>query len=84
MEREEMKLLSLLLAPVSRIHSYLSHIQVSQPPQGVQFVELQLHKMWHCRSTLNLKFKEAEARKATAAKVTITSKKHDKMNQSRR
>ncbi|XP_070834645.1 rho guanine nucleotide exchange factor 33 isoform X4 [Chaetodon trifascialis] len=27
MEREEMKLLSLLLAPVSRIHSYLSHIQ---------------------------------------------------------
>lgn len=30
MEKEEMKLLSLLLAPVSRIHSYLSHIQVSQ------------------------------------------------------
>ncbi|XP_026161108.2 uncharacterized protein LOC113129369 [Mastacembelus armatus] len=27
MEREEMKLLSLLLAPVSRLHSYLSHIQ---------------------------------------------------------
>ncbi|XP_034531225.1 uncharacterized protein LOC117806401 [Notolabrus celidotus] len=27
MEREEMKLLSLLLAPVSRVHSYLSHIQ---------------------------------------------------------
>nr|XP_046268999.1 uncharacterized protein LOC124071951 isoform X2 [Scatophagus argus] len=27
MEREEMKLLSLLLAPVSRIHGYLSHIQ---------------------------------------------------------
>ncbi|XP_029349254.1 rho guanine nucleotide exchange factor 33 isoform X2 [Echeneis naucrates] len=27
MEREEMKLLSLLLAPVARIHSYLSHIQ---------------------------------------------------------
>ncbi|KAM3594618.1 uncharacterized protein V6R79_010939 [Siganus canaliculatus] len=27
MEREEMKLLALLLAPVSRIHSYLSHIQ---------------------------------------------------------
>nr|XP_020478593.1 uncharacterized protein LOC109973390 isoform X3 [Monopterus albus] len=27
MERDEMKLLSLLLAPVSRIHSYLSHIQ---------------------------------------------------------
>ncbi|XP_034050967.1 uncharacterized protein LOC117531884 [Thalassophryne amazonica] len=27
METEEMKLLSLLLAPVSRIHSYLSHIQ---------------------------------------------------------
>lgn len=27
MEREEMKLLSLLLAPVSRIHSYLGHIQ---------------------------------------------------------
>ncbi|XP_075879473.1 uncharacterized protein LOC142886315 isoform X2 [Nelusetta ayraudi] len=26
-EREEMKLLSLLLAPVTRIHSYLSHIQ---------------------------------------------------------
>ncbi|CAB1418542.1 unnamed protein product [Pleuronectes platessa] len=26
-EREEMKLLSLLLAPVSRIHGYLSHIQ---------------------------------------------------------
>ncbi|XP_063353823.1 uncharacterized protein si:ch211-67f24.7 [Pelmatolapia mariae] len=26
-EREEMKLLSLLLAPVARIHSYLSHIQ---------------------------------------------------------
>ncbi|XP_028995191.1 uncharacterized protein LOC114848649 isoform X2 [Betta splendens] len=26
-QREEMKLLSLLLAPVSRIHSYLSHIQ---------------------------------------------------------
>lgn len=33
MEREEMKLLSLLLAPVSRIHSYLSHIQVSQQPR---------------------------------------------------
>lgn len=28
-----MKLLSLLLAPVSRIHSYLSHIQVSQQPR---------------------------------------------------
>ncbi|XP_017267701.1 uncharacterized protein LOC108233618 isoform X2 [Kryptolebias marmoratus] len=27
MEREEMKLLSLLLAPVARIHSYLGHIQ---------------------------------------------------------
>ncbi|KAK2826607.1 hypothetical protein Q5P01_020821 [Channa striata] len=27
MEREEMKLLTLLLAPVSRVHSYLSHIQ---------------------------------------------------------
>ncbi|KAJ0008513.1 hypothetical protein NQD34_015928, partial [Periophthalmus magnuspinnatus] len=27
LEREEMKLLSLLLAPVSRIHGYLSHIQ---------------------------------------------------------
>ncbi|XP_038141034.1 uncharacterized protein LOC119783530 [Cyprinodon tularosa] len=27
MEREEIKLLSLLLAPVARIHSYLSHIQ---------------------------------------------------------
>ncbi|XP_022052813.2 rho guanine nucleotide exchange factor 33 isoform X2 [Acanthochromis polyacanthus] len=27
MEREEMKLLSLLLAPVARIHGYLSHIQ---------------------------------------------------------
>ncbi|XP_056248932.1 uncharacterized protein LOC130179856 isoform X2 [Seriola aureovittata] len=27
MEREEMKLLSLLLAPVSRVHGYLSHIQ---------------------------------------------------------
>ncbi|XP_039993504.1 uncharacterized protein LOC120795566 isoform X2 [Xiphias gladius] len=27
MEREEVKLLSLLLAPVSRIHGYLSHIQ---------------------------------------------------------
>lgn len=27
MEREEMKLLSLLLAPVARIHSYLNHIQ---------------------------------------------------------
>ncbi|XP_062325145.1 uncharacterized protein si:ch211-67f24.7 [Osmerus eperlanus] len=26
-EREELKLLSLLLAPVSRVHSYLSHIQ---------------------------------------------------------
>ncbi|XP_060890076.1 uncharacterized protein si:ch211-67f24.7 isoform X2 [Labrus mixtus] len=26
-EREEMKLLSLLLAPLSRVHSYLSHIQ---------------------------------------------------------
>lgn len=31
-EREEMKLLSLLLAPVTRIHSYLSHIQVSRQP----------------------------------------------------
>lgn len=40
MEREEMKLLSLLLAPVSRIHSYLSHIQVSQRPP----VELQVHQ----------------------------------------
>lgn len=29
-DREEMKLLSLLLAPVSRIHAYLSHIQVSR------------------------------------------------------
>uniref|UniRef100_A0A096M253 DH domain-containing protein n=1 Tax=Poecilia formosa TaxID=48698 RepID=A0A096M253_POEFO len=27
MEREEIKLLSVLLAPVARIHSYLSHIQ---------------------------------------------------------
>lgn len=40
MEREEMKLLSLLLAPVSRIHSYLSHIQVSQQPPA----ELQVHQ----------------------------------------
>lgn len=30
MDREEMRLLYLLLAPVSRIHGYLSHIQVSQ------------------------------------------------------
>lgn len=37
MEREEMKLLSLLLAPVARIHSYLSHIQVSQQPEQIQF-----------------------------------------------
>lgn len=29
-EEEELKLLSLLLAPVTRIHSYLSHIQVSR------------------------------------------------------
>ena len=30
MEKEEIKLLSLLLATVARIHSYLSHIQVGQ------------------------------------------------------
>lgn len=29
-DREDMKLLSLLLAPVGRIHAYLSHIQVSR------------------------------------------------------
>lgn len=44
MEREEMKLLSLLLAPVSRIHSYLSHIQVSQQTQGGRFVELHVKR----------------------------------------
>lgn len=36
MEREEMRLLSLLLAPVARIHSYLSHIQVSEEGEQIQ------------------------------------------------
>lgn len=46
MDREEMKLLSLLLAPVSRIHSYLSHIQVSSATQGGDTAHQQSHMWW--------------------------------------
>lgn len=52
-----MKLLSLLLAPVSRIHSYLGHIQVSQQPQRVQLGERDLTlqvkpKVEHLKNTI--------------------------------
>lgn len=59
MEREEMKLLSLLLAPVSRIHSYLSHIQVSQQPR-------------RCRSTGNMKEDGSELQPRTRRPTSET------------